>query len=157
MMERRRRLILRGRKTDLPYYEGARVPIERNESYMDKRDISETEALRYYKEAYRREQKRGRALSKKLAEAERSETEAVGKLARIKGSLLWRLSKPLRMLVHKMQRTKERLGYYGSLKGVLKKLNAKAIEKKPEYSTGQPAFRDLRRRRDSALPSSKKR
>ncbi len=107
---------------------------------MERKDMSETEALRYYKEAYRREQKRGRALAKKLSEAEQNEAEAVTKLARIKGSLPWRLSKPLRMLVHKLQRTKERLGYYGSLKGILRKLNAKAIEKKARVQYGTASF-----------------
>lgn len=110
---------------------------------MERKDMSETEALRYYKEAYRREQKRGRALSEKLSEAERNEAEAVGKLARIKGSLPWRLSKPLRMFVHKLQRTKERLGYYGNLKGILRKLNAKAIEKRARVQHGTASFPGL--------------
>ncbi len=110
---------------------------------MERKDMTETEELRYYKEAYRRELIRGRTLSEKLSEAERNEAEAVGKLARIKGSLLWRLSKPLRMLVHKLQRTKERLGYYGSLKGILRKLNAKAIEKKARVQHGTASFPGL--------------
>lgn len=107
---------------------------------MERKNMTETETLRYYKDAYRREQKRGRALSKKLSEAETNETEAVRKLEKIKGSLPWRLSKPLRMLVHKIQRTKERLGYYGSLKGILRKLNAKAIEKKARAQHGTAGF-----------------
>lgn len=110
---------------------------------MDRKDMTEAEALRYYKEAYRREQKRGRALSEKLSVAEQNEAEAIGKLQRIKGSLLWRLSKPLRALLHKVQRTKERLGYYGSLKGILRKLNAKSIEKKARGQHGTAGFPSL--------------
>lgn len=110
---------------------------------MDRKDMTQTEALRYYKDAYKREQKRGRTLSEKLSVAEKNEAEATGKLKRIKGSLLWRLSKPLRMLLHRIQRTKERLGYYGSLKGILRKLNAKAIEKKARIQHGTAGFPDL--------------
>lgn len=110
---------------------------------MERKDMTETEALRYYKSAYRREQERGRALSEKLSAAEKNEAEAVGKLGRIKGSFLWRLSKPLRMFLHKVQRTKERLGYYGSLKGILRKLNAKAIEKKARVQHGTASFPNL--------------
>lgn len=110
---------------------------------MDRKDMTEAEALRYYKEAYRREQKRGRALSKKLSVAEKNEAEATGKLQKIKGSLLWRLSKPLRAFLHKVQRTKERLGYYGSLKGILRKLNAKSIEKKARVQHGTASFPNL--------------
>lgn len=37
---------------------------------MDKKGMTETEALRFYKEAYLGEKSRGRALTKKLSEAQ---------------------------------------------------------------------------------------
>lgn len=110
---------------------------------MDKKGITETEALHFYKEAYLREKSRGRALTKKLAEAEQNMAQAEGKLERIKGSFLWRASKPLRMLVHKMARVKERLGYYGSLKGIARKLNAKMIERQARAQHGTASFPEL--------------
>lgn len=105
--------------------------------------MTETEALRYYKDAYGREKRRGRALTEKLAEAEQNKSQTEGKLERIKGSLLWRASKPLRMLFHKAARVKERLGCYGSLKGIVRKLNAKAIERQARVQHGTAGFPEL--------------
>ncbi|MDE5938160.1 MAG: glycosyltransferase family 2 protein [Lachnospiraceae bacterium] len=105
--------------------------------------MTETEALRYYKDAYGREKRRGRALTEKLAEAEWNKAQTEGKLERIKGSLLWRASKPLRMLFHKAARVKERLGCYGSLKGIVRKLNAKAIERQARVQHGTAGFPEL--------------
>lgn len=110
---------------------------------MDKKGMTETEALHFYKEAYLREKSRGRALTKKLAEAEQNKAQAEGKLERIKGSFLWRASKPLRMLFHKIARVKERLGYYGSLKGIARKLNAKMIERQARAQHGTASFPEL--------------
>lgn len=110
---------------------------------MDRKGMTETEALRFYKEAYGREKRRGRALTEKLSEAEINRAQTEGKLARIKGSLLWRASKPLRMLFHKMARVKERLGYYGSLKGIARKLNAKMIERQARAQHGTASFPEI--------------
>ena len=110
---------------------------------MDRKGMTETEALRYYKDAYGREKRRGRALTEKLAEAEQNKAQTEGKLERIKGSLLWRASKPLRMLFHKAARAKERLGCYGSLKGIARKLNAKAIERQARVQHGSASFPEL--------------
>jgi GT2 family glycosyltransferase len=110
---------------------------------MDRKGMTETEALRFYKEAYGREKRRGRALTEKLAEAEINRAQTEGRLARIKGSFLWRASKPLRMLFHKLARVKERLGYYGSLKGIARKLNAKMIERQARAQHGTAGFPEI--------------
>ena len=102
--------------------------------------MTEEEKLRYYKNAYERERRKGSVLTDKLAQAERRGAELESRLNRIKGSVFWRISKPLRSLVHWMRRTKERLGYYGSIKGVLRKLNAKKIEKKACMQHGTASF-----------------
>ena len=110
---------------------------------MDRKGMTETEALRFYKEAYGREKRRGRALTEKLSEAEINRAQTEGRLARIKGSFLWRASKPLRMLFHKLARVKERLGYYGSLKGIARKLNAKMIERQARAQHGTAGFPEI--------------
>ena len=115
--------------------------LERND--MDRKGMTETEALRFYKEAYGREKRRGRALTVKLSEAEINRAQTEGRLARIKGSFLWRASKPLRMLFHKLARVKERLGYYGSLKGIARKLNAKMIERQARAQHGTAGFPEI--------------
>lgn len=102
--------------------------------------MTEEEKLRYYKDAYERERRRGETLSGKLEEAEQKEAELEVRLSRIKGSIFWRMSKPLRVFVHWVRRTKERLGYYGSVKGVMRKLNAKKIERKARISHGTESF-----------------
>lgn len=104
--------------------------------------MSAEESLHFYRDAYGRERKKGRILSDKLKEAQiQSKTLSV-RLDQIKGSIFWRMSKPLRKLVHWLQRTKERVGYCGSIKGVLRKVNAKMIEKKARAQHGTASFPD---------------
>ncbi len=105
--------------------------------------MTESEALRFYREAYRREKQRGRTLERKLSAAEQNEETVRRKLDRIRGSLLWRASKPLRMLFHKLARVKERLGYYGSLKGIARKINAKMIERQARAQHGTASFPEI--------------
>lgn len=110
---------------------------------MEQKDLTQMtqeEALRFYKDAYEREKKKSRVLAGKLADAENKSADLEGKLNRIKGSVFWRISKPLRSLVHWMQRTKERLGYYGSIKGIARKLGAKRIERKARIQHGTASF-----------------
>lgn len=110
---------------------------------MEQKDLeqmTQEETLRFYREAYEREKKKGRVLEGKLADAEHKSTELEGRLNRIKGSVFWRMSKPLRSLVHWIRRTKERLGYYGSIKGIARKINAKMIERKARTQHGTASF-----------------
>lgn len=102
--------------------------------------MTEEEKLRYYKKAYEREHRKGDVLAGKLAEAEQKSAQLEERLGLIKGSIFWRVSKPLRSLVHWVRRTKERLGYYGSVKGVMRKLNAKKIERKARARYGTASF-----------------
>lgn len=110
---------------------------------MDRKGMTESEALRFYKDAYRREKRRGRALAEKLLEADRNKAQTEEKLTRIKGSFLWRLSKPLRTLTHKLIRVKQRLGCYGSLRGIIRKLNSKMIERQARVQHGTASFPEV--------------
>ena len=79
---------------------------------MEQKEMSqraEEEALRLYKDAYEREKKKTRFLTGRLSDEEYTNLELEKKLATIKGSFLWRLSKPLRSLVHWVHRTKVRV------------------------------------------------
>lgn len=106
----------------------------------ERNQMTEEEALRYYKAAYERERDKGRILADKLAQAGQQEEVLQEKIQHIKGSVFWRMSKPLRMAVHWVRRTKERLGHYGSLKGILRKLDAKNIEYKARAQHGTASF-----------------
>ena len=113
---------------------------------------AEEEALRLYKDAYEREKKKTRFLTGRLSDEEYTNLELEKKLATIKRSFLWRLSKPLRSLVHWVHRTKERVSRYGDLKGILRKLNAKGIERKARIQHGSASFPDpeeARRQRET--------
>ena len=102
--------------------------------------MTEEEKLRYYKDAYERERRRGEVLSGKLDQTEQKDAELEERLNRIKGSIFWRMSKPLRVFVHWVRRTRERLGYYGSVKGIMRKLNAKSIERRARMRHGTESF-----------------
>lgn len=102
--------------------------------------MTEEEAQRFYRDAYERERKKGRFLSGRLADVEYQNMELEKKLAGIKDSFLWKLSKPLRSLVHWINRTRERAARYGDLKGILRKLNAKGIERKARAWHGTASF-----------------
>ena len=106
----------------------------------ERNQMTEEEALRYYKAAYERERGKGRVLADKLAQAGQQEKALQERLQRIKGSVFWRMSKPLRMTVHWVRRTKERVGQYGSLKGILRKLDAKKIEFEARSQHGTASF-----------------
>ena len=71
----------------------------------------EMKTLQQYKEAYERERSKNRVLAGRLAESEGRVADLEEKLQKIKGSIFWRLSKPLRGVFHWLQRTKQRLGY----------------------------------------------
>lgn len=100
----------------------------------------EDENLRISKAAYEQEIRKGQTLYDKLRQTEQKNAELEERLGRIKGSIFWRWSKPLRLFVHWTRRTRQRLGYYGSFKGVLRKLNAKRIEKKARIQHGTASF-----------------
>ncbi len=96
--------------------------------------------LQFYKDAYERERQKSRALAGKLADAQGRVTELEFKLENIKGSIFWKLSKPFRMTIHWMRRTKERISRYGNVKGILRKLDAKRIEQKAKAQHGTASF-----------------
>lgn len=111
------------------------------EIYQEEQQKSgQTEDVHYYKEAYEREREKRTVLIAKLAEAESRAADMEEKLNRIKGSVFWKMSKPLRNLVHFMQRTKDRISRYGNIKGIARKLDAKRIEKMAMAQHGSAGF-----------------
>lgn len=102
--------------------------------------MTQEEKLRSYRDALEREEEKQAVLQRKLEEEQQKNGDLETKLERIKGSKIWKMSKPLRDVMHFMMRTKERLGYYGSLKGIARKLNAKMIEKKARRQHGTASF-----------------
>lgn len=96
--------------------------------------------LEYYREAYERERQKSNELAVRLAASQNQVQELNDKINQIKGTLFWRASKPFRSLYHFLKRTKARLSHYGSLRGILRKIESKSIEKKVRKSYGTASF-----------------
>lgn len=103
-------------------------------------ELSEKEQLIYYREAYFKERKKAVNLSDRLSDANAQVEELTEKLMRIKGSGIWKLSKPARSLYHFIKRTKERVGNYGSLGGIAGKIRNKMIERRARTKHGTASF-----------------
>lgn len=103
-------------------------------------ELPEEEQLIYYRDAYYREKKKAVQLAGRLSDANAQVADLSGKLEHIKGSGLWKLSKPARSVYHFMKRTKERVGNYGSPQGIARKIRNKMIEKKARTQHGTASF-----------------
>lgn len=98
------------------------------------------DSLEYYREAYERERQKSNELAVRLAATQNQVQELNDKINQIKGTLFWRASKPFRSFYHFLKRTKARLSHYGSIKGILRKIESKYIEKKVRKSYGTASF-----------------
>lgn len=107
----------------------------------------EQQDLEYYKHAYEEEKKKNRALAEKLAAAAEEEKRLQEQLDRIKGGTLWKLSKPVRVCIHFLIRTKDRVKRYGSLRGIARKLKSKSIERRARLQHGTASFPNAERRK----------
>ncbi len=126
--------------------------VEEDVEQREKDEMSRQDRLRYYRQAYERERQKEEILSGKLDQAQQKNADLTARLTRIKGSGLWKLSKPLRDAIHWLQRTRERLGHYGSIKGIVRKLQSKSIERKARARYGKASFPDAeeaRRQRET--------
>ncbi len=101
---------------------------------------------KYYKDEYKAELERTKVLEEKVAAAKVEMEASAARLERIKGSTFWKMSKPARDVIHFLQRTKQRLGAYGSVRGILRKLDSKRIERMARSSHGTKSFPDKERR-----------
>lgn len=100
------------------------------------------ELLSYYKEAYEREKKRNAELAGELADSNEKAADLEFKLKRIKNNPIWKMSKPFRVVMHFMIRTKDRIVRYGNPKGLARKIHSKLIEKKAMKQHGTRSFPD---------------
>lgn len=104
------------------------------------------EELEQYKKEYLAEKERTKTLEAKLNEATNEMNAAQKRLERIKGSSFWKLSKPARDVIHLLQRTRQRLGAYGSIRGIARKVDSKLKEKAARKSHGTGSFPNEERR-----------
>ena len=101
----------------------------------------------FYKEAYNREKQKNAVLAGQLADANAKTEELEFKLQRIKNNPLWKISKPFRLVMHAIIRTKDRVVRYGNPKGLARKIKSKMIEKRAMKQHGSKSFPDLAERK----------
>lgn len=94
----------------------------------------------YYFNEYKSEKEKTELLESKLSASVNEMNGLAASLERIKGSKLWALSKPARDVIHFLKRTKDRLGAYGSIRGIARKLKSKSIERHARKSHGTLSF-----------------
>lgn len=113
---------------------------QKNQTQIIPEELPEEERLAWYREAYLREKKKSASLAGRLSDASAQVEDLTEKLSRIKGSGFWKLSKPLRSVYHLMKRTKERVGNYGSPRGIAAKVRNKMIERQARVQHGTASF-----------------
>lgn len=93
-----------------------------------------------YQELYEKEREKCAELADKLAFLEVENEELQQKLGNIKNNAFWKLSKPVRSVIHFTKRQKDRLVGCGSVKGVIRKVHSKIEEKKVLKKYGTESF-----------------
>lgn len=101
-----------------------------------------------YKEAYEKEHIKSADLAGRVAELEEKNDELNYKINRIKNNPLWKLSAPLRKVVHFAIRQRDRLKNCGNLRGILAKVKYKKREREAMERYGTASFPDEARRRE---------
>lgn len=98
------------------------------------------ELLEYYRLAYEKEKEKNTALAAKLADSMALAQDLDFKLKRIKNNPIWKMTAPLRSIMHWMIRMKDRIVRLGSPKGIARKLRSKMIERKAMRQHGKASF-----------------
>ena len=93
-----------------------------------------------YREEYVKEHLRNADLAGRVADLEAKCDDLTFKLNRIKNNPLWKLSSPLRKVMHFFLRQRTRLKNCGNLRGVIAKLKYKKIERQAMERYGTKSF-----------------
>ena len=101
----------------------------------------------YYKELYDCECEKNDELVAQLEEAEKHIEELDYKLGRIKNSFAWKLSKPLRGVMHTCVRVRDVYRQYGSPVGVARKVRLKMRQKNAQKQHGLASFPNAEERK----------
>ena len=109
--------------------------------------MTDKDEVSYYRDLYEQEKKKTAKLSDRLADANRKAEDLQENLDRIKNSGLWKADKPARDAYHFLKRTGDRVGQYGSPKGIARKVKSKMIEKQARLQHGTRSFPDENQRK----------
>ncbi len=103
-----------------------------------------------YKQAYEKEHIKCADLAGRVAELEEKNDELNFKLNRIRNNPLWKISAPLRRVMHYCIRQRGRLKNCGNLRGVWAKIKYKEREREAMTRYGTASFPDEKRRKEEA-------
>lgn len=109
-----------------------------------------------YKEAYEKEHIKCADLASRVAELEEKNDALNFKLNRIKNNPLWKMSAPLRKVIHYCIRQRNRLKNCGNLRGIWAKAKYKEREREAMAHYGAASFPDEARRkaeRETVFPN----
>ncbi len=101
-----------------------------------------------YKQAYEKEHIKCADLAGRVAELEEKNDEMNFKLNRIRNNPLWKISAPLRRVMHYCIRQRGRLKNCGNLRGVWAKIKYKEREREAMTRYGTASFPDEKRRKE---------
>lgn len=107
---------------------------------MSEKTNETQDLLAYYQTAYEEQKERVVRLSAQLSDANAKIEDLQFKLDRIKNNPFWKMTKPFRVVIHFLIRTKDRIKRYGNVKGIARKLRSKAIETKAKKQHGKASF-----------------
>ncbi len=99
-----------------------------------------TDSAEYYKALYEREKQKNTELTQQLVSVEERASEAERKLDTLKKSKLFRIVKPFRNIYAKSLDVMVRVKRHGDLKGIIKKIKSKRIEKEACKYHGTRSF-----------------
>ena len=100
-----------------------------------------------YQEAYEKERIKTMELVERVAKLEDENGNLTFKIDRIKNNPLWKITSPLRNLMHSIIRFKDRIKNLGGPRGFVAKLKYKKNERKAMKSYGTESFPNEERRR----------
>lgn len=131
------------------FYKRCFIRISEGKAMEKQYDEEEREHLLvYYENALVCEKKKNEDMVSKLADAEREMEDLQFKLDRIKNNPFWKVTKPARVVIHFLIRTKNRIMRYGTPKGLARKIRSKMIEKQAMKKHGTASFPTQEQRKE---------
>ena len=104
----------------------------------------------YYKDAYEKEKQKVNAYAGKYADAQSKSEDLEFQLKRIKNNPFWKATKPFRVVIHFLIRTKDRIVRLGNPAGIARKIKSKHIEKKAMKQHGKASFPTEEQRKEQS-------
>lgn len=124
---------------------------------MNLQGDTEQKKFDYYKDLYEKELKRNEELTEYIVDLEAENADLTYKLDKIRKSKLWKSIYPIRLAYSHLKNLCIRIKRYGNLKNLLKKIQAKRIERAAYKSYGTLSMPDeetRKKQRETVFPEN---